>query len=241
VAAIAIIASYFSAFENGELEPNFTHFLLLGGAIVGSLIVATGIALEAHWPISRMKRRELIGITFVFIGVGLEALFTIGLFVFDEGIGRGQQSTILGQQSKIIALETKLAPRELSEEQKAKIVDILNRFSGQKYQLSVDAGSETAAFACAVDKVLKKSGWVRVPTANLLVSTTICEGSGPIELNLLSAVHVRINPDASLQVKAALLSLANALKEAVIEAYPESDPTNIKDAANIAVMIGAKL
>jgi hypothetical protein len=104
-----MISSYFSAFQHGDLEPTFTHMWLLAGAIIGSLIVAGGIALESHWPITRMKRREIVGLTFVFFGVGLEALFTLALFIFDEGISGAQQSTIASQQSEIISLEKETA------------------------------------------------------------------------------------------------------------------------------------
>ena len=112
-----MISSFFKAFQHGDLEPTVTHFWLLAGAIVGSIVVAAGIALEAHWPISRMKLRELAGIIFVFFGVAVEALFTIALFMFDEGISSKQQGTISAQQEKIIALETELAPRNWTKEQ----------------------------------------------------------------------------------------------------------------------------
>lgn len=61
--------------------------------------------------------------------------------------------------------------------------------------------------------------------------------------NFLSAVHVRVKPDASPFVKGAAAALVEALRECNcgIEAYAEADPLNIQDAANIAVMIGAKL
>lgn len=108
MAARAIFFAYFNAFVNGDLEPTATHFWLLAGAIVGSLVVAAGIALEANWPISRMKSRELAGITFVFFGVSVEALFTLALFMFDEGLSSAQQKTISKQQSTIIGLDKAL-------------------------------------------------------------------------------------------------------------------------------------
>jgi hypothetical protein len=105
-------STYFNAFLNGDLEPTSTHFWLLAGAIVGSLVVAAGIALEANWPISRMKPRELAGITFVFFGVGVEALFTLALFMFDDGLSSSQERTISAQQSRIVELDAKASAAE---------------------------------------------------------------------------------------------------------------------------------
>jgi hypothetical protein len=110
-----MISSYFNAFQEGQLEPSSTHFWLLGGAIIGSLIVAAGIMLEANWPLSRMKFRGMVGVTFVLFGVCVEALFTIAIFVFDEGISRSQQTTISKQQETIIGLG--VAQQSLTEEE----------------------------------------------------------------------------------------------------------------------------
>jgi hypothetical protein len=106
------MSAYFNAFVNGDLEPTSTHFWLLAGAIFGSLVVAAGIALEANWPLSRMKPRELAGITFVFFGVGIEALFTLALFMFDEGLSSSQQKAISAQQSRIAELDAKTSAAE---------------------------------------------------------------------------------------------------------------------------------
>lgn len=88
---MAAIATDVSAFLSGELEPFWPHFVLLSVSIVSSFAVAAGIILESpkySESIHRIANKLVIG------GVAVEALCTIGLFVFDEGISGAQQSRI---------------------------------------------------------------------------------------------------------------------------------------------------
>src|SRR5277367_5267498 len=92
-----------STFFSGSLDPFWPHVILLSVAILASFAVAIGIVMESpKWSVANAL---VVG------GVALEAICTLLLFGFDEGISNAQQS-------KIIALETKLAPRSLNIEQR---------------------------------------------------------------------------------------------------------------------------
>ena len=104
---MAAIFAYFSALNNGDLDESY-HIWFFMAAVAGSILVAGGILLESHWPISRMKVRERWGITLVILGVVIEASFTFALLTFDEGISRKQQETISEQQSKIVTLDERI-------------------------------------------------------------------------------------------------------------------------------------
>jgi hypothetical protein len=62
----------------------------------------------------------------VIVGVAIESLCTVCLFVFDERISDAQQS-------KIIALETRIAPRFISGDMRNRIADKMKPFAGQEY------------------------------------------------------------------------------------------------------------
>jgi hypothetical protein len=83
--------------------------------------------------------------------VVVEAACTIFLFVFDEGISSAQQS-------KILVLETRLAPRTLSDQEVAEIVAKLKRFGGQEFTIGTYDG-EAASLARRLRVILEKADW----------------------------------------------------------------------------------
>ena len=91
---------------------------LLGGDVLATIAVGFGIVwesgpLEVHHVAHRL----------VIWGVVAETLCSVALFTFDEGLNSAQQA-------KIIALETRLAPRTLTPEQQRTVADVLRPFSG---------------------------------------------------------------------------------------------------------------
>jgi hypothetical protein len=90
--------TYITAFISGGMDPFWPHFILLSVSVLSSFAVAAGIILESpKYPESLhgIANKLVIG------GVAIEALCTIGLFVFDEGISNAQQSAIQTQQTTI--------------------------------------------------------------------------------------------------------------------------------------------
>jgi hypothetical protein len=94
-------------FFSGEMSPGGPHFWLLTVSVLGSAAVAWGIIREAEkvWSLTTLL---VVG------GVAVEAICTLLLFDFDEGISSKQQKTIEAQRDQIISLERQIAPRQVT-------------------------------------------------------------------------------------------------------------------------------
>jgi hypothetical protein len=161
-----------SEFFSGSLDPRWPHALLLSVAIIASFAVAVGIVMESpHWSIANAL---VIG------GVVLEAICTLLIFGFDEGISSAQQS-------KIIALESQLAPREIDgkvfmemlvKEPKEKCEILYTPGDPDSYQLSLQIFWYImhAGWDCDVERPIPPKAdsrsFVAWPTGISLVSNT---------------------------------------------------------------------
>jgi hypothetical protein len=118
---------------------------LLGVAVAGSIAVAVGIIFEFPETPSRKQR---IATRLVIIGVTVEAIFTVLLFIFDEGISTAQQS-------KIISLETQIAPRTLDKSQ----FDAIASLKGKVKAINImpEAALEPGFFADMIANALQSA------------------------------------------------------------------------------------
>lgn len=145
---IAAIWAYFRKFDSGELAPGWPHFWLLSISVLASFAVGAGIIFERpKYPPSVHR----IAFWLVIGGIAIEALCTIFLFVFDEGISSAQKETI-------ISLEKRLVPRKIDDP--AVIVEKLKPFSGTPFSLGVQQGDETLGLLDQISKILLAAGWV---------------------------------------------------------------------------------
>jgi hypothetical protein len=175
--------TYVSAFISGELEPFWPHVWLLSFSVLASIAVGVGIIFERPKYSPSVHR---VAFWLIVGGVIFEAICTIFLFVFDEGISRSQQSKIDAQQSKIIALETRLAPRVISPEQRERIIEKMKQFAPQSFSGRVAAGSEDAwDLWREISLALELAGWKKLPpvppigTPPFGPSATITEAAMP--------------------------------------------------------------
>jgi hypothetical protein len=221
--------SYMSQFFGGALDPNWPHAILIAGTIVGGALVGLGVVLEAPKIIS-------IPVAAVFVGVVFEAACTLLLFGFDEGISSAQLS-------KIISLETKLAPRFLSKPQADALIATAKRFPGQQYALSVAPGAEPLALLCQLHGILQEyAGWkLHAPVVAALATTTDCIDHPVAALNFGSGIHLVFKFESNGQTKSAVDSLTATLAAAGLEAHSGLDNTNIPETNLINLIVGAKL
>lgn len=105
------MTTFFDAFVSGQLDPALTHVTLLGGSILAEFAVAAGIVLESP---KEKTLREWAGMGLVLGGVFVSAIFTIALFVFDEGISNRQERELaeirLPRQLNVKEFQEKLMP-----------------------------------------------------------------------------------------------------------------------------------
>jgi hypothetical protein len=135
------------------------HVYLLAGDVLATIAVGAGIVLE-HGPadVRQVANRLVIW------GVVAETLCSLALFTFDEGISGAQQS-------KIIALETRLAPRFISEESRNRIAMKMKQFSGQEYSgmVASDVGDAWDLWR-EISGALDSAGWHPIPPSGAPVT-----------------------------------------------------------------------
>jgi hypothetical protein len=114
-AIAAPLYKYFDSFFSGGVDPIWPHRVLIGASILASIAVGIGIIKEAKkfWSLTTLL---------VSFGVAIEAICTLLLFGFDEGVSGVQQSRIDAQNAEIIVLEKQLLPRSLDAELFAKLM-----------------------------------------------------------------------------------------------------------------------
>lgn len=146
-----------SAFISGGLEPFWPHFWLLSVSVLASLGVGAGIVLEQPQYSPSVHRAAT---WLVIVGVIIEATCTIFLFVFDEGISSAQQS-------KIIALELRLAPRKIGNP--ASMIEKLKPFSGTPFDIGIQPDSEAFGMLDQLLPILQGAGWIWKPASGPVV------------------------------------------------------------------------
>jgi hypothetical protein len=147
--------TYISKFLSGGLDPFWPHLTLLSLAVLASIAVGAGIIFERpKYSIGTHR----VAFWLVVVGIAIEAICTIFLFVFDEGISDAQQS-------KIIALEVQIAPRRISPEACVAIASSLASLSGNVKVESYAADLEGGILAWQVANCLEASKTLTIAKA----------------------------------------------------------------------------
>ena len=183
---MAAMLTYVRAFISGDLEPFWPHVVLLSLAVLASIAVGAGIIFERPRYPPAVHR---VAFWLVVAGIAIEAICTIFLFVFDEGISNSQQS-------KIITLERRLAPRHLSGDPKDKFIAQMKEFSGTKFVISTAGASEPETFAIEVADALKIAGWEWVNWPLGGIATQTPGGRPQMGLDLMSGIEAHIFDDS---------------------------------------------
>jgi hypothetical protein len=124
------------------------HVYLLGGDVLATWMVAAGIIWDSSPPVKHVAHRLVIW------GVVLETLCSIALFTFDEGLSGAQQS-------KIIALETRLAARTLSDAQVDALAARLKPLNSQHFDIvTYWKNPESLNITNRIYAALIKAGWI---------------------------------------------------------------------------------
>jgi hypothetical protein len=131
--------AYFSALLSGDSDA--LRAALLFGAVLGGILVGAGVI----WESKKLDAATAV----VFVGIVLEAICTIFLFVTDERISRSQQTTI-GQLEH---------PRLLSQEQKDRISAAIKLFPPAVFVAMTNPDAEPWNFVLDISAALKADGW----------------------------------------------------------------------------------
>jgi hypothetical protein len=181
---IAVIWTYFSKFDSGELAPGWPHFSLLSISVLASFAVGAGIIFERPTYPASVHR---IAFWLVIGGIAIEALCTIFLFVFDEGISAAQQSKISDLDTQLVARTKELltvrkltADRSLTPEEQKSLIKALTPFAGQPAKIVMfPVNFETDWIAFQIYGVLANAHWTISSPERLLrpVDGMLVQGS----------------------------------------------------------------
>jgi len=193
--------------------------------VLASFAVGAGIIFESPKYSERIQRIAMLG---VIAGVIVEAACTIMLFVFDEGISTSQQD-------KIVALETRLAFRALSDEQSEDVVALLKGTAGQHFDIVTYWKSPEAwAITQRIYATLEKAGWIydKPATAEFILG---------VEVGVLIPFDKRSEPAVTAAKKLAYALTANHVyatedPDVAHRAPPEGSPVDNK----ITISVGIK-
>lgn len=217
---IAGICAYIARVWAGVENPFWPHLILITVSVVAGLAVAIGIVLEQPRFTERTHR---IATLLVLVGVGIESLCTVLLFVTDERISGAQQA-------KIIALETLLAPRNLSPTEQFHLRVAVGQFAGQTYAITTYWDMrEPLHLANQIYQTLNAVAWsyIKPTSATVLLGGT--EG-----------VQVWTHPKASSQTKAAAAALIKALEDDGITAEAKEQNERNPVTNQIDINVGTK-
>jgi hypothetical protein len=130
---------------------DWQHSVLLGGAIIGGVLVGVGILMESEkWSLAAIL---------VLIGIAMEPIFTIGLFLYDESLGRSQQSTIEAQNREIISLQKRLAPRELGMAAQRRVADAVRAYEHPSFEVQAAVIEPGSMIVSEIIACLENAGW----------------------------------------------------------------------------------
>jgi hypothetical protein len=120
--------TYLSAVWAGTEDPFWPHLVLVPLSVVAGIAVGVGIVLERPKYCPAIHR---IAFWLVVVGVAIESLCTVALFITDERIS--------------LALETEIAPRLLTAERGNELIALFEKFPGRtvrvsSYELDLESG-----------------------------------------------------------------------------------------------------
>jgi hypothetical protein len=196
------------------------RWALLAGAVIGGLAVGIGIFWEAH--------KLTYATALVLVGVVVEAISTIFLFVVDEGISRQQKQQI----------EQMLAHRKLTPEQKERVLSVLKQFSPGDFVTITAPEDEPWGFVMDIATALTAGGWTWRPCAEGGLGRVQPLGDRPAScMTILDHIEIQAPPDLDRLA----FALADAIKEPSIIGMDDVRlVSNPKLNNRLIVMVGSK-
>jgi hypothetical protein len=234
---MAAICAYISAVWAGAEDPVWPHLVLIPASVLAGIAVGAGIVFEAPKYSPKTHNRAFLAVV---LGIAIESLCTVLLFVVDERISNAQQSTIEAQRIKIIALENRLAPRSIDHNERAAISELLRKYEGQEFQGAIASSiADGRSVWEPLHSALLAAHWVFVPPSSMGF------GNPPAAVPIAPepGVVIFVPPESSGQTKDAGIALANALVAIGIDArvIPEALGDSSKAPPMIEISIGIKV
>jgi hypothetical protein len=218
-ARIAGMWMYVSALLSGTAEPFWPHFVLISGSVLAGIAVGAGIIFESSEYSASVHR---VAKWLVIVGVVVESLCTVCLFVFDEAISSTQQATIRDQQAEIIRLTT---PRNLSPAAVKRVESKVCPFGPKEFDI-VFVTMDEILFGNELQQIWAACGWSSkgVQDDKAIAVAAASEVAG---------LHFLYDPGHADEFKGAAEAFASALKDENIAADAGPIPKDIPLSTNI--------
>lgn len=183
-----------------------------------------GVIVGVYWEGDQFpKEKQQRGWTLLVISLAFDTLFTILVFGSDGWI-----SAI--QRSEIIALESRLAARTLSDAQVAGMRSKLGRFADQSFQIiTYWQNKESLSIAERIADALIGAGW-KIDQPKSFAAL----------LGVVTGVYVSIDRGTAQVTREAELALVEALNVNGIEAMADHETENPNPTNKINMSVGIK-
>jgi len=202
---------------------------LLVGAGVAAIVASFGIVWETQ---NNGEEFAKIAHRCVIMGVALETLFSLALFMSEERIASVQRG-------QIISLEEKLSPRSLTATQQADITEKVMEFSGVPFDFSLQPGAEPFALMEQIGASLKAAGWNRQPWQGTPIVFTP-PGQPNAGMVAFAGLEIQIHDSRTAEWGPATKALWDALLAAGIKATALRITDNSELPNAIHIKIGTK-
>jgi hypothetical protein len=220
----------------------FKLWILIPLFCTSTLAVAIGVYLEKEQLPQYVQE---LGWKMLLWGLAFEILWGGLIFAVDAGVSSLQRIDIKAQQSKIIALETRIAPRHIDKDQQAIIAKALRGFPSPQFDLCITPGVEDD-FVTELRETLVAGGWtIRNFGGEQATPEQLAVPEGKIPgIGVCSSTGVNIFMDPKLESQfgqsAALVRLALSKLGIAASAYTMETDAHMR-ADTMHVQIGNRL
>ena len=214
--------TYFSVLLSGTENPFWPHVFLISAAVLAGIAVGTGIIFESHKYSARVNSVATI---LVIVGVVIESLCTVSLFVIDEAISRVQQSTI----------EQLLRPRKLSQAQKDRIAHAIRPFPPAKFMSMTNPDAEPWHFALDISDTLRTNGWEWLPFPGIFALQPL-DGRPSSGTTIADHIEIQASPELGQIAKA----LGDAIRDPGVIGMEDVRVVIQQNIEIINVIVGSK-
>jgi len=222
--------TYFNTVLSGEAQPFWPHVALLSLSVLAGIAVGAGIIFESPAYSAAVHR---VAKWLVIVGVAVESVCTVSLFAFDEGVSNLQQS-------KIIALEKRLAPRELTPEQIQFVAILVRPFSDTSFDMSMHVDIEPMRLLGEIEGAMVAGGWHEQAPADGNPTFNRGEGTILVGERTMIAVWVLYDPNDPKLLAAAAMLIWALRNEGIFTSDMHITKPAAWDAGVIHVWVGAK-
>jgi hypothetical protein len=190
---IAAVLAYSSAVWAGDEDPVWPHLVLIPGSVLAGTSVGAGIVFERPKYSTAVHR---VAFWLVVVGVAVESVVTVLLFVVDERISNALETRLNARTEELLTVRKLTADRSLTPDEQKSLTTALSAFPGQAGKIVIfPVNFETVWLADQIWGAMLHAKWEIDPPERLLT---------PPNMLVLGSFIDASDDDASQRAAAAL-------------------------------------